>query len=140
MESSITERLMQIQDMSLKELRLYWRELYGTDTPHYNRAFLLKRLSYRLQELSFGGLSDSVKSRINQGIKLGTVPKPGKKSKPPAGTKLLREYDGVEHEVTVRHDGFEYQGQRFSSLSAVARKITGTRWNGPRFFGMRGNV
>ena len=57
--------------------------------------------------------------------------------RPVAGTRLIREWRGVEHHVTVRIDGFEYQGRKYKSLSAIARAITGTRWNGPLFFGLR---
>jgi hypothetical protein len=99
-------------------------------------------LAYRVQELAYGGLKPETLARLEalgeqlDGGKI-TVRRMRGDDKPSAGTQLIREYQGVEHVVTVTRDGYEYQGQPYQSLSAIARAITGTRWNGRVFFGVR---
>lgn len=142
LDQTVLSRLAAIKTMSVKELKLEWEKLIGTSAPNNSRAFLELRIAYRLQELTYGGpdretrrmldlLADEVEGapcRRNQ------IADP---RNPVAGTRLIREWDGAEHTVTVLKDGFDWQGRRFKSLSAVARAITGTRWNGYRFFGLR---
>ena len=116
--------------------------LFGTEPPPYNRRFLESRLAYRVQELAYGGLRPETLARFEA---LGeqfdggniTVRRMRGDDRPIAGTQLIREYQGVEHLVTVKRDGFDYQGRPYKSLSAIARGITGTRWNGRVFFGLR---
>ena len=99
------------------------------------------RLAYRVQELAYGGLKPETLARLDA---LGEQFDGGKVSvrrmrgddRPIAGTQLIREYQGVEHVVTVMRDGYDYQGRPYQSLSAIARHITGTRWNGRVFFGL----
>ena len=123
-------------------LKVRWRELFGSEPPPYNRRFLESRLAYRLQELAHGGLSADVHRRLKAAA--GELPAKGKTGKRPSGdrpisgTRLIRDWKGVEHQVTVRDADFEYQGRPYKSLSAVARTITGTRWNGLVFFGLKG--
>jgi hypothetical protein len=138
MSMNVIKRVAALPDMSTKELRQMWQELNDTTPPPYNKVFLIRRLAYRLQELAYGGLSSTTVKRLETIAKSGDA-KPNKKIQlmgdgPVVGTRLLREWKGVEHCVTVIEDGFEYQGRRFKSLSAVARTITGTRWNGRIFF------
>ena len=99
------------------------------------------RLAYRIQELAYGGLKpetierlEALAEQIDGGAGSG---KSRTDDRPIAGTRLIREWQGVEHCVTVRDDDFEYQGRPYKSLSAVARAITGTRWNGSLFFGLK---
>jgi hypothetical protein len=107
-----------------------------------NRDFLVKRLAYRIQELAYGGLSARAEAKLNRLIAEeearlnGKIPK-RRGDRPITGTRLIREWRGVEHAVTVLDNGFEYQGRPYRSLSAIARAITGTRWNGRLFFGVR---
>lgn len=116
--------------------------LFEADAPNNSRAFLELRLAYRIQELAFGGPSRQTRRLLDaladesdgKPVHTRTVADP---RKPVAGIKLVREWNGVAHTVTVLRDGFEWQGQRYKSLSAIARTIAGTRWNGWRFFGMR---
>jgi hypothetical protein len=123
-------------------LKVRWRELFGNEPPPYNRRFLESRLAYRLQELAHGGLSADVHRRLKAAA--GELPAKGKtgrrtaSDRPISGTRLIRDWKGVEHQVTVRDADFEYQGRPYKSLSAVARTITGTRWNGLVFFGLKG--
>jgi hypothetical protein len=96
----------------------------------------------RIQELAYGGLSANAEAKLKELIEeedrrlKGKLPV-RKGDRPIVGTRLLREWQGVEHCATVIDDGFEYQGRRYKSLSAIARAITGARWNGPAFFGLR---
>jgi hypothetical protein len=138
----IPARLTALKTMPAPELRKQWRDLFETDPPPFNRRYLESRLAYRIQELAYGGLKPETIRRLE---KLGEDLDGGRKTKrqvradsrPIAGTRLIREYQGVEHCVTVRNTDFEYQGRPYKSLSAVARAITGTQWNGLTFFGLK---
>ena len=137
----IPARLAALKTMPATKLKEQWRELFGTEPPPYNRPFLESRLAYRIQELAYGGLKPETVRRLEQmGEELdgGDVVKRRARHdrKPIVGTRLVREWQGTEHIVTVLADGFEWQGRPYRSLSAIARAITGTRWNGPLFFGL----
>jgi len=148
LSDSTLRQITQLSKLSFSELQARWRSLFGGEPPAYHRRFLVKRLAYRLQELAYGGLSPSALTDMDAILddagcdKLGRIRRRRNGSSGHRGlligTRLLREWDGNLHEVTVVKGGFEYRGERFSSLSAIARIITGTRWNGPAFFGMRG--
>ena len=137
----IPARLAALKTMAAAQLKEQWRELFGTEPPPYNRPFLESRLAYRIQELAYGGLKPETVRRLEQ---MGEEVDGGKidvrrarhDRKPIVGTRLVREWQGTEHVVTVLADGFEWQGRPYRSLSAIARAITGTRWNGPPFFGL----
>jgi hypothetical protein len=123
-------------------LKARWRELFAAEPPPYNRRFLESRLAYRIQELAYGGLKPETLKRLQAlGEQLDggniVVRRTRVDDRPIAGTRLIREWQGVEHCVTVLADGYEYQGRPYKSLSAVARAITGTRWNGWVFFGLK---
>ena len=140
MTTAILTQVAALPAMPTDKLKAMWRELTGTEPPPYNRTFLVKRLAYRLQELAFGGLSSQAERRLDDladELDGKKKPRPKDMTAPIAGTKLIREWQGVQHEVTALAEGFEWQGRRYQSLSAVARAITGTRWNGPLFFGLR---
>lgn len=125
-----------LQRLNLTELRNKWVELFDNEPPPYNKKFLLKRLAYRLQELYFGGLSEPIKKKLEE-ISDNSGRKSRGTTKPVVGTKLIREHYGVEHVVTVLQDGYEYRGCKYDNLSIIARKITGTRWSGPAYFGLK---
>jgi hypothetical protein len=115
---------------------------FPTEPPAYNRRFLESRLAYRIQELTFGGLSKETLDRLKaMGTQYaGQCPAERKARpimRPVAGTKLIREWQGVDHCVTVRIDDFEYLGRPYKSLSSVAHEIAGTKWNGWVFFGLK---
>jgi Protein of unknown function (DUF2924) len=123
-------------------LKQKWRDLFDRDPPPYNRRFLEARLAYRIQELAHGGLSQETIARLDALADELTGKMPKRRgsllaNRPIAGTRLIREWKGLEHCVTVRQEDFEYQGRPYKSLSAVARQITGTRWNGLVFFGLK---
>jgi len=140
--SEVLPRLAALKTDTSAELKNQWRSLFAAEPPPYNRRFLESRLAYRIQELAYGGLTPATLERLEA---LGEQLDGGNvvlrrirhDDKPIAGTRLIREYRGIEHCVTVRQEGYEYQGRPYGSLSAIARAITGTRWNGWAFFGLK---
>lgn len=142
MTGTIIGRIAALKTTPTPALRTMWRDLFEGEPPPYNRRFLESRLAYRIQELEFGGLKPATVARLEA---LGEDLDGGKAEvrrqraddRPIVGTRLIREYQGVEHCATVLAEGFEYQGRPYKSLSAIARAITGTRWNGWVFFGIR---
>jgi hypothetical protein len=142
MTDTVLAQLAALKTTPTPSLKQKWRELFETAPPPYNRRFLESRLAYRIQELVYGGLKKETIERLEalgeqlDGGKIEVRRKRGN-DRPISGTRLIREYQGVEHCVTVRDADFEYQGRPYKSLSAVARAITGTRWNGLVFFGVR---
>ena len=142
MTETIITRITTLKNTPTPDLREMWRDLFETEPPRQNRRFLESRLAYRIQELEYGELRPATVERLEA---LGEELDGGKAEvrrrrtddRPIAGTRLIREYQGVEHCATVLADGFEYQGRPYKSLSAIARAITGTRWNGWVFFGVR---
>ena len=135
-------RLAALKTTSTAKLKEQWTALFEAPPPPYNRRFLESRLAYRIQELAYGGLKPETVRRLEQlGEQLDggniAVRRLRGSDIPIAGTRLIREYQGVEHTVTVMADGYEWQGRPYKSLSAIARAITGTRWNGLLFFGLK---
>ena len=142
MTDTVLAQLATLKTASIGALKDKWRELFDREPPPYNRRFLEHRLAYRIQELGYGGLKPETMKRLRQlGEQLdGGDParrRQAANERPIAGTRLIRDYQGVEHCVTVRDEDFEYQGRPYKSLSAIARAITGTRWNGLLFFGLK---
>ncbi|MFO7856830.1 MAG: DUF2924 domain-containing protein [Paracoccaceae bacterium] len=140
---SVAARVAALREAPLAELREEWRALFGAEAPITSRDYLRRRLAYRVQELAFGGLKPATVKRLEEmGERLdgGNVITRRIRAdlKPVAGTRLVREWQGVEHVVTVTADGYEWEGRSYRSISAVARAITGTRWNGWTFFGLKG--
>jgi len=141
MTNSVLAQLAALKDAPTNALKIKWRALFDTEPPPYNRRFLESRLAYRIQELAFGGLKPETVERLAalaEGLDgKGTKRARSAQDRPITGTRLIRDWRGVEHSVTVRDDGYEYQGRPYKSLSAIARLITGTRWNGWIFFGLK---
>ncbi|SMH50849.1 DUF2924 domain-containing protein [Maritimibacter sp. HL-12] len=138
----IPARLAALKTTSTQDLKAQWRDLFDSEPPPFNRRYLESRLAYRIQELAYGGLKPETVKRLEA---LGEQLDGGDRKKsriradlmPIVGTRLIREWQGVEHVVTVTVDGFEWEGRPYKSLSAIARAITGTRWNGWVFFGLK---
>jgi hypothetical protein len=142
MTDTVLARVAALKTKATAELKAQWRELFDAEPPPYNRRFLESRLAYRIQELAYGGLKPETIARLEAlGEELDGGNGPVRKARagdgPIAGTRLIREWQGVEHCVTVLADAYEYQGRPYKSVSAVARAITGTRWNGWVFFGLK---
>jgi Protein of unknown function (DUF2924) len=136
-------RLAALERAPTANLKQQWRELFGKEPPAFSRTYLQSRLAYRIQELAYGGLRPETVARLEglgERLDGGNVAlrRIRADDRPIAGTRLVREYRGFEHVVTVLADGFEFEGRPYRSLSAIARAITGTRWNGWTFFGLRG--
>jgi hypothetical protein len=141
-QDPIPARLAAPKTTPTPDLKAQWRELFESEPPTFNRRYLESRLAYRIQELAYGGLKPETVRRLEMlGEQLDggniTLRRIRADLKPIAGTKLIREWQGVEQTVTVLADGYEWQGRPYRSLSAVARAITGTRWNGWIFFGLK---
>ena len=133
----------QLTDLGLldgKGLNERWRKLYGQPPPGISQALLVRAIAYRLQEKTLGGLKPSTR-RLLQRIatdanqRRATLSTSAPNLKP--GAVLLREWHGTTHQVTVLADGVRFRGKRYRSLSQIARMITGSRWSGPLFFGLR---
>lgn len=138
----IPARLAALKTTPTPELKEQWRELFDSEPPPFNRRYLESRLAYRIQELAYGGLKPETIARLEAlGEQLDggnlVVRRSRADDRPIVGTRLIREWQGVEHTVTVLADGYEWQGRPYKSLSSVARAITGTRWNGWIFFGLK---
>jgi hypothetical protein len=141
MPDPVLAQLAALKTAPIGALRQKWRELFEREPPRYNRRYLESRLAYRIQELAYGGLKPETIERL-EALAGELEGKSGRRrraieSRPIAGTRLIREWKGVEHCVTVRDEDFEYQGRPYTSLSSIARAITGTRWNGLVFFGLK---
>jgi hypothetical protein len=143
MTDPIPARLAALKTATTPELKAQWRDLFDSEPPPFNRRYLESRLAYRIQELAYGGLKpETIRrlERLGEELDGGDNKKRGiraDRDRPITGTRLLREWQGVEQIVTVTADGFEWQGRPYKSLSAIARAITGTRWNGLVFFGLK---
>ncbi|MHB9036379.1 MAG: DUF2924 domain-containing protein [Armatimonadota bacterium] len=150
MKDSVKKQIADLQNLSYDELKQLWRTLYGSDPPAYNKVFIKNRLAYRIQELTYGGLSNRARQflksvLIANGFKdNGCRSAAGRKELrhrcedlPVLGTKLTREWNGRRHEAIVVTGGFEYDGKRYRSLTAVAKAITGTHRSGRAFFGFK---
>jgi hypothetical protein len=138
---SLTDELAEVRGLHPTALKQRWRVLYRTEAPvRIGQALLLQAVAYRLQERVLGGLKPSTRRLLERAAEDKVDRRPPTEA-PAArvtpGTVLIRERHGTSHRVTVLGDGVLLRGARYRSLSEVARKITGTRWSGPRFFGLR---
>jgi len=136
---AIEAAINRIRSLGLEELRHQWRRLHHNEPPKISRDLLIRSIGYRLQEIEHGGLGKSTRRKLQTMAKaLRTTgrlgPMPSLSLKP--GARLVREWHGRTHTVTVTEDGFEYAGTSYPSLTKIANKITGAHWSGPRFFGL----
>ena len=142
MPPELCNRLALLPSMSKAQLLALWKQLLRIPPPRQVRRDLFVRLlAYRMQEQAYGGLSPATRKRLSDlARKFQTDPNAALSGAPriKPGTRLIRDWRGQSHRVTVLDNGYEYAGKRYSSLSQVARLITGTRWSGPLFFGLRG--
>jgi hypothetical protein len=129
-----------LPELSTHELRIAWRRLYRGEPPRcLSRDLIIRAIAYRMQERAHGGLTPAMKRRLRSLVaeieaKGSQVFDPGVALKP--GARLVREWAGRTHTVIVLEDGFEYDDERYPSLSKIAARITGAHWSGPRFFGI----
>ena len=137
--SDIEAEIAGLFDRSTQELRLAWRKLHRTEPPFgISRDLLIRALAHQLQEQSYGGTGRALRRRLQtltgEREKRGAFFDPAVVLK--TGTTLVRQWRGHTHAVLVRDNGFEYEGERYRSLSVIAKRITGAHWSGPRFFGL----
>ena len=148
----VLRQIAELQRLPMPELSERWRVLMGDEAPPYNKAFLVKRLTCRIQELAYGGLPLSAHQEMERALdaagydavggerdttRASTATTRRNPGLPMIGTRLVREWNGQQYEVLVTHHGFEFDGRPYKSLTAIAKAITGTHWNGPHFFGLR---
>ncbi len=140
-QGALASDLAGLPGLTTKELLTRWKALYRNTPPaRISRQLLLRAIAHRMQEIALGGVKPAVRRILAKAAVEAAagreiaVPPPTFK----AGTRLLREWRGNTHEVILLEDGVLYDGSRFRSLSEVARTITGARWSGPRFFGLKG--
>jgi hypothetical protein len=140
-DPTVEDELDRLPVMPIAQLRLRYRELFRTEPPKAFGPDLLRRsIAHRIQEKAYGGLSASTRRLLDQLVK-ATIAKPNgrlvlpRRIKP--GSELVRTWKGTTYRVMVMANGFAHDGRTFASLSEIASEITGTNWNGPRFFGLR---
>jgi Protein of unknown function (DUF2924) len=135
------EALSRLPELDIGELRRQWRSLYKAEAPrHLSRELLVRAVAHRMQELAGGGLRPEPQRqllRIAQQFKETGAATIRARPELKPGTRLMREWQGRSYDVLVLDNGFSWQGTRYRSLSAIARKITGTAWSGPLFFGLK---
>ena len=137
------EALSRLSTLEIGELRQQWRALYKAEaSPHLSRELLVRAVAYRMQEVALRGLGPARQRQLRQIAQqfkqtgaANTPPRPELKP----GTRLIREWQGRTYDVLALDDGFSWQNTQYRSLSAIARKITGTAWSGPLFFGLKPN-
>ena len=140
MPSVVERSIAELLALDLPTLRAHWSKAFGRPAPKWmSRDLLLRALAYRIQEQTEGGLSKTALNRLRQFA--GAKDKDTRMHRlhalrPKPGMRLVREWRGEVHQVTVLDSGFDYRGTHYASLSKIAREITGTRWSGPRFFGL----
>lgn len=139
-DARIEAELDRLQSMPIVQLRALWRAKFKSEPPKAFGPDLLRRsIAYRIQEQAYGGLDRST-ARLLKQLMAQYTKTPGKLVLPrriKPGAILVRQWKGKGHRVTVLENGFAYDGKTYESLSKIAREITGARWNGPRFFGLR---
>lgn len=131
--NDIRSQLLQLQDLSLPELTAKWTLLFGSAPPQYGEVFMRRRLAHRIQELAYGGLDDATLSKLKSVNARLKRAHPGLR----LGMAIVRTWRDTRYEIRVCQEGFEWNGQIYGSLSAVARAITGVNRSGYAFFGIK---
>lgn len=131
---NVDAELARLSAANIEDLRTLWRERWGSDAPiAFTKDLIARALAYAMQDQVYGGLDARLRRTLD-----GPMPGPEQGRHVKVGSVIVREHEGVVHEVLVVPGGFCWQGQVFASLSTIAKRMTGTSWNGPRFFGLRG--
>lgn len=143
MRTAISPIIKGLREAPRRRLLEIWQEWYGKDAPSgIRRELLVPFLAYRIQEKTHGGLKPSTRAELRRVAraleKAPDSPTRISRPKPKPGTRIIRQWHGQTHEVLVAESGYEYRGASYRSLSQIVRKITGTRWSGPAFFGLNG--
>jgi Protein of unknown function (DUF2924) len=140
-QETLSAQIEALSTLDKAQLLAVWAENFTKDPPpKLRKELMVPVLAYRMQEKEFGGLSHAARRRLREVAASLKTDKPSQErpdSAPQTGTRLLRVWRGDTHEVIATGSGYEYCGQTYSSLSRIAREITGTQWSGPLFFGVR---
>lgn len=148
MSNSVLKQITNLNNLTYEELKVLYVTLHGSEPLAYNRDYIIKRLAYRLQEIAYGGLSERVRKKLDDvlvenGYDENAMPikkhcgsHKSPKNHPVIGCTFIREWNGKRYQVTTIADGFEFEGEKYRSLSAIAKVITGSHWNGRAFFGL----
>lgn len=138
----VIKQITRLQGMSKPELHATWDKFFDHPPEILSNQHMIAKLAYRIQELAYGDLDSETEKKIadcaKESMKGCVKNKKSKKFSPMIGTKIMKEYHDKMHEVLVVNNGFAYNGEVFKSLSAIATKITGTKWNGLKFFNLKG--
>ncbi len=129
----VISEIRRLPTLSKAELIELWQQYFHNAPVCIRKEYYVRQIAHRLQELAYGGLDSSMKEKIER---VANLNKNAMKGLPLPGTRLIKEYKGVEYTVTVHNDGFEYLGIKYPALSTVAKRITGQRISGKRFFGL----
>jgi hypothetical protein len=136
-EAQLEAEIEQIQSLPVDQLRTLWRQMFKSSPPSaFAKDMLGRMICYHMQEKALGGLSRATR-RLLDSIGEGKTAIETVRRRLKPGTVLVREYQGERHSVVVASDGFVWREETYASLSIIARLITGTNWNGPKFFGLR---
>lgn len=136
--SAIEEEIADIRSLGVVNLRLRWQEIFKKAVPDaLTKDLLARMICWRIQEDAFGGFDRATLKILDSYVRGKSVERSHHR-RLRRGTVLVREYEGTRHEVTVSADGYLWKGETYTSLTKIARAITGSQWNGPRFFGLRG--
>jgi len=139
-QQMIADEVAALDEMQYADLRFSWRRLYRAHPPKFlSRDLLEMGVAWKLQERAFGGHSAATKrqlSQLAQTLEAKSDLAKARRVRLRPGARLIREWRGETHEVLVTEDGFIWRGEKWRSLSIIAREMTGTRWSGPRFFGL----
>jgi hypothetical protein len=136
-EGGVEREIAALEELDRTALLERWRDAFRRDAPpRLSRPLMEKAIAYDIQVRAFGGLSARTIRALRAAARADS--RPALNGLPGCGTRLVREWNGVLHEVEVLEDGYLWRGKRHRSLSAIARAITGTKWSGPRFFGLKG--
>ena len=137
-KASVAARVLALPNCSRGELEEQWRALWGSEPPRYgSREFLVRAVAYGIQAQAFGGLDTKTLQLLRKANQANGARLKGPANRISKGSKLFREWHGETHEVLVLDKGFAWHGKTYSSLSAIARAITGAHWNGWAFFGLK---
>jgi hypothetical protein len=137
LRSELPDKIAGLAELTSQQLREEWRRLYRSQPPRLSRDLLIRTVAYRIQELAHGGPSKAMTRKLLISAKeLETNGSVASDAGVRPGMRLVREWHGKLHTVTVAQEGFEYAGKRYASLSGIAHAITGAHWSGPRFFGL----
>ena len=139
--SALAPEIEELQEATSANLKQRWRALYRTEAPRrISRDLLIRALAYRIQEKALGGLKSSTRRLLTKVAADASARRPiqvAAESALKPGMVLLREWHGTQHQVIVRENGIGFNGKLYKSLSQVAYRITGTKWSGPLFFGLK---